>query len=53
MVRLANRERAQLVLESPRRATLHALLETLAEWLQQSAISRSVRWSLDIDPQEM
>jgi primosomal protein N' (replication factor Y) len=53
MVRLANRERAQLVLESPRRASLHALLDTLARMLQEPARNRSIRWSLDIDPQEM
>jgi primosomal protein N' (replication factor Y) len=52
MVKLANRERAQLVLESPRRGSLHALLDLLARYLQDQPV-RSVRWSLDIDPQEM
>lgn len=52
MVRLANRERAQLVLESPRRASLHALLERVTACLQ-SVSGRAVRWSLDVDPQEV
>jgi primosomal protein N' (replication factor Y) len=53
MVKLANRERAQLVLESPRRASLHALLDTIARSLQGPGHNRAVRWSLDVDPQEM
>lgn len=51
MVKLANRERAQLVLESSNRASLHALLNQLTALLPTTA--RGVRWSLDIDPQEM
>ena len=51
MVKLANRERAQLVMESARRADLHALLDRLARLLQGA--QRTVRWSLDVDPQEM
>lgn len=53
MVKLANRERAQLVLESPRRNSLHALLDLIARLLQGPGQNRGVRWSLDVDPQEM
>ncbi len=55
MVRLANRERAQLVFESGSRGALHALLEhivPLAERLAK-AHGRALRWSLDVDPQEL
>ena len=51
MVKLANRERAQLILESSHRASLHALLNQLSALLPATA--RGVRWSLDVDPQEM
>jgi primosomal protein N' (replication factor Y) len=53
MVKLANRERAQLVLESPRRSSLHTLLDHVARSLQGPGQNRAVRWSLDVDPQEM
>ena len=53
MVRLAQRERAQLVIESPQRRALHAYLDA---WLPElDALQRqhrTVRWSLDVDPQE-
>ncbi|WP_041703080.1 primosomal protein N' [Pseudogulbenkiania sp. NH8B] len=55
MVRLANRERAQLVFESGSRAALHALLERLVPLAERlaKAHGRALRWSLDVDPQEM
>lgn len=53
MVRLANRERALLTLESPHRARLHRLLDRLVELLPSQPGARGVRWSLDVDPQEM
>ncbi|TDR73502.1 replication restart DNA helicase PriA [Paludibacterium purpuratum] len=52
MVKLANRERAQLVLESPQRAALHQLLNQLTEWLPAQNVGRGLRWSLDVDPQD-
>ncbi|WP_371822871.1 primosomal protein N' [Paludibacterium sp. B53371] len=52
MVRLANRERAQLVLESAERSGLHQLLNHLTVWLPEQASGRGLRWSLDVDPQE-
>ena len=52
MVRLAERERAQLFLESPDRRALH---HAVAQWLRllQHYADHKVRWSVDIDPQEM
>lgn len=55
MVRLANRERAQLVLECANRQQLHQFLDQLPPLLDQLArqYGRGLRWSLDVDPQEM
>lgn len=55
MVRLANRERAQLVLESPNRQVLHRFLDQFPPLLDAEARQhgRGLRWSLDVDPQEM
>ncbi len=54
MVRLANRERAQLVLESSSRQALHAFIDQLLPLAEAEARrqSRGLRWSLDVDPQE-
>jgi primosomal protein N' (replication factor Y) len=53
MVRLASRERAHLLVEAPQRARLHAFLD---DWLPRLAglqqAHRSVRWSIDVDPQD-
>ena len=55
MARLAGRERAQLLLQSARRAPLHALLSALCAELDAWAkpFGSSLRWSLDVDPQEV
>ncbi|WP_229804450.1 primosomal protein N' [Paludibacterium paludis] len=55
MMRLANRERAQLILEAQRRAELHACLDELSACAADLArrAPRALRWSLDIDPQEL
>ena len=53
MERRAGRYRAQLLLQSVDRASLHQLL---ANWLTQIETlksARQVRWSLDVDPQDM
>jgi primosomal protein N' (replication factor Y) (superfamily II helicase) len=53
MARRAGRHHAQLLAESPDRAALHRFL---ADWLPQlDALpeARGVRWSLDVDPQEV
>jgi primosomal protein N' (replication factor Y) len=53
MERRAGRYRAQLLLESPGRAELHALLGAWLPELDVLPSARRVRWSLDVDPQEM
>lgn len=53
MARRAGRSRAQLLLQSEQRAALHA---ALSDWLPRLVGlpgSRRVRWSIDIDPQEL
>ncbi|MDN0084931.1 primosomal protein N' [Crenobacter sp. SG2305] len=53
MMRLANRERAHLLVESPQRVRLHTFLDDwlpLLAGLQQA--HRQVRWSIDVDPQD-
>lgn len=54
MVKLAGRERAQLVLESASRRALHALLDAARPLLERCAreAGRNLRWSLDVDPVE-
>ena len=51
LMRLAGRERAQLLLESASRSALHAFLES---WLRQlGALRTPVRWQLEVDPTEI
>ncbi len=50
MERRAGRHRAQLLLQSSARAPLHRLLASLLPQLEGMPGSRSVRWSLDVDP---
>uniref|UniRef100_UPI0035B4693A replication restart helicase PriA n=1 Tax=Chitinimonas sp. TaxID=1934313 RepID=UPI0035B4693A len=52
MARIANRERAQLLVQSTSRSRLQALL---AGWMVQLRQLRAgkVRWSLDVDPLEL
>ena len=51
MARLAGRERAQLLLEAPARAPLHAFLR---EWLPAvTSLKGAVRWQIEIDPLEI
>ena len=53
MEKRAGRFRAQLLLQSPRRRHLHPLLKALIPILDGLPGARKVRWSLDVDPQEM
>ncbi len=51
MMRVAGKERAQLLIESPSRPVLHAFIDT---WQSQlDAIRTPVRWTLEVDPQEI
>ncbi len=51
MERKAGRYRHQLLFQSENRGHLHQLLKQLTPFLSQQN-ARSVRWSLDVDPQE-
>lgn len=48
-----DRFRYQLQFNSAQRKPLQALLAELARQLEQEAIGKRVRWSIDVDPQEM
>ena len=53
MERRAGRTRAHLLLQSSSRATLQAHLAVLIPQLSELNTARRVRWSVDVDPQEM
>ena len=53
MERRAGRHRAQLLLQASQRATLHRLLTPWLQALEQLPGSRSVRWSIDVDPLDL
>ena len=51
MVRLAERERGQIFLESPSRQDLHRAVSLWVQVLQQNRDGK-IRWSVDVDTQE-
>jgi primosomal protein N' (replication factor Y) len=53
MAKKAGRYRAQLLLQSSDRKTLHAQLAVLRPALEADASARKVRWSIDVDPIEL
>ncbi|MDT8382908.1 MAG: primosomal protein N' [Gammaproteobacteria bacterium] len=53
MERRAGRIRAQLLLQARNRSDLHRLLSPWLLQLETSKLGRKVRWSIDVDPQEM
>jgi primosomal protein N' (replication factor Y) len=53
MARKAGRYRAQLLLQSSDRETLHKLLRELRPALEQDPAARKARWSIDVDPIEL
>ena len=53
MVRRANRERAQLVVESRSRPQLRALLRPWIANLYRLRLARGLRWHVDVDPVEV
>ena len=53
MERRAGRYRAQLLIQSTRRPSLHLLLDCWLEQLSESKAGRRVRWSLDVDPVDL
>jgi len=53
MERRAGRYRAQLLLHARRRSDLHALLQQWLPKLVSDKSARRVRWSIDVDPQDL
>ena len=53
MVRLARRERAQLLVEAATRPTLQAFLSAWSTQLWPLKPPRDLRWHLDVDPAEV
>ncbi len=51
--RKAGKYRWQLQLFSPDRKVLHQLLEILLSHIQKSALSRKLKWQLDVDPLDL
>lgn len=52
MARKAGFERAQMLIQSDSVRDIQAFLDALREWLVRDA-TRAVRWTLDVDPQEV
>lgn len=53
MERRQGRYRYQLLLQAPKRAQLQSLFAQVEPLIYQSPLTRKVRWSVDVDPQEM
>ena len=53
MLRRQGRYRFQLLLQSAERGQLHRVLRALEPHIYKSPLARKVRWSIDVDPQEM
>jgi primosomal protein N' (replication factor Y) len=53
MEKRAGRFRAQLLVQSKRRSTLHRFLRIWRAEIEDSRRSRRVRWSLDVDPADL
>lgn len=53
MLRRQGRFRYQLMVQSQSRAELHKLLSEMQPHIYASPLTRKVRWSIDVDPQEM
>ena len=53
MEKRAGRYRSQLLLKSDSRAVLQAMLEHLIQTIEAQRVPAKLRWSLDVDPQEL
>lgn len=53
MERRAGRYRAQLLVQSSKRAPLHAMLALWLDELGEQKTARHVRWSVDVDPADL
>ena len=53
IARKANRHRGYLILQGDNRRSLQRAASALTRWLEQCRFSRSERWLVDVDPQEL
>ena len=53
MAKRAGKHRMQLLLQSQQRQALQPLLAKLQRHIEQLTLARRVRWSFDVDPQDM
>jgi primosomal protein N' (replication factor Y) len=53
MAKRAGQFRFQLLLQSQQRQALHQLLDDLLPKLAKLKHSKKVKWSLDVDPQDL
>jgi primosomal protein N' (replication factor Y) len=53
VAKVAGRNRWQLILQATKRAALHRLVDQCLPDIERLPRARRVRWSLDVDPQEM
>lgn len=53
MERKQGRFRWQLLSKSSQRSTLHKTINILLQYLENKKIPRHIRWSIDVDPQDM
>jgi len=53
MLKRQGRFRYQLLLQGRKRSELHQWLAEVEGWLYQHPLAKKVRWSIDVDPQEM
>ena len=53
MLRLARRERAQLLVEARTRGALQGFLTAWSRLLWAQRVPRDLRWHLDVDPAEV
>lgn len=53
MERRQGRYQMQFLLHSDKRSNLHQLANHLIAWLNNQPLARRVRWSLDIDPEDL
>lgn len=53
MERRQGRYQMQLLLHAEKRSSLHQLASNLLAWLHNQSLARRVRWSLDIDPEDL
>ncbi|MBR4877726.1 MAG: primosomal protein N', partial [Rhodocyclaceae bacterium] len=53
LARLAGRERAQFLIESPARAPLQTFLARWLPHIHRLRLPARLRWHIDVDPQEI